>query len=153
VVQVINADTAVIYWFTYDRDGKQRWYFGLADMDGHRMVVRTLYEASGGHFGPDFDPDTVVRMEVGSLVLNFYDDQHGKVGYLLDGDSGYMELTSITQPFTSDDPASAGDWQNGLWSDPNHDGESFVVEVLPGGIVVIFWFTFDAEGHPAWMVG
>ena len=153
VIQVINADTAVIYWFTYDRDGQQRWYFGIAQLDGHRMIIRELLQSSGGQFGPAFDPSQVETSIAGSLVINFYDDGSAKADYLLHGDSGYMELSRLSTPFANDDPATAGDWRNGLWYDPAHNGEGFVVEVLADGRVVAYWFTFDDQGNPAWMIG
>lgn len=153
-ISVINPTTAVIYWFTYDRHGNQRWYFGIARLEGHRMIVDTLLENRGGRFGPDFDPDDVVTTEVGSLVINFYDDGGAKADYLLNGDSGYMELSRLSSPFESDNPAASGnDWRNGLWYDLTHDGEGYVVEVLPNGQILIYWFTYDNDGNPAWMIG
>lgn len=153
-IAVVNPTTAVIYWFTYDREGRQRWYFGLARLEGHRMMVDSLLATHGGKFGPDFDPEDVQTTEVGSLVINFYDGGHAKADYLLNADSGFMELTRLSVPFTSDDPAaSGGDWRNGLWYDPTHDGEGYVVEVLPDGRIVIYWFTYDDDGEPAWMIG
>jgi CubicO group peptidase (beta-lactamase class C family) len=151
-ITVISPDTAVIYWFTYKPDGRQAWYFGVASLDGHRMVIENLLEASGGRFGPDFDPDEVDISTVGSLVINFYEDNKAKADYLLEGDSGYMELTRITRPFANDDPQAAGDWRTGLWFDPSHNGEGYVVEVLEDGRVVIYWFTYDQSGNPAWML-
>lgn len=153
-IAVVNATTAVIYWFTYDREGRQRWYFGVALLEGHRMIVDTLLETRGGRFGPDFEPGDVETTEVGSLVINIYDGGHAKADFVLNGDSGFMELSRLSVPFVSDDPAaSGGDWRNGLWYDPTHDGEGYVVEVLPDGRIVIYWFTYDNEGEPAWMIG
>ncbi len=152
IIQANGPDSAVVYWFTYDAQGQQRWYFGVGQMEGHRLVVRDLLATRGGRFGPDFDPDDVEVRTVGALVLNFYDDDSGKADYLVDGASGAMELQRITQPYAMDDPANAGDWRNGLWYDPAHNGEGFVVEVLPGGTVVVYWFTYDDQGAPAWMV-
>jgi len=153
-ISVINPTKAVIYWFTYDREGRQRWYFGVARLEGHRMIVEALLETGGGKFGPDFDPGDVEVTEVGSLVINFYDGGHAKADFLLKGDSGFMELSRLSVPFGSDDPAAAGnDWRNGLWYDPTHDGEGYVLEVLPDGRIVIYWFTYDNDGEPAWMIG
>ena len=152
-VQVINATTAVIYWFTYDRDGKQRWYFGIGTLSGSRMIVNELLTARGGKFGPDFDPADVEFTTVGSLVINYYDDGSAKADYLLGADSGYMELSRLSKPFDNDDPETAGDWRNGLWFDISHDGEGFVLEVLPDGRILVYWFTYTNSGQPAWMIG
>ncbi|HKJ15891.1 MAG TPA: serine hydrolase domain-containing protein [Xanthomonadales bacterium] len=153
-ISVINPNTAVIYWFTYDRQGNQKWYFGIAQLEGHRMIVDTLLETRGGRFGPGFDPTEVETTEVGSLVINFYDGVRAKADYLLNGHSGYQELSRLSVPFSSDEPEASGDdWRNGLWYDLTHDGEGYVVEVLPGGQIVIYWFTYDKDGDPAWMIG
>jgi CubicO group peptidase (beta-lactamase class C family) len=152
VVAVTSPDTAVIFWFTYKPDGRQAWYFGLARLEEHRMIIDELLETSGGRFGPNFDPDEVDFATAGSLVINFYGDSKAKADYLLNGDSGYMELIPLTRPFTNDDPQTAGDWRTGIWYDPSHDGEGYVVEVLEDGRVVIYWFTYDKSGNPAWML-
>ena len=152
VVQIVDKTTSVVYWFTYDREGNQRWYFGVGEFDGHRMVVRDLLEGSGGKFGPDFNPDDVTFETVGSLAISIFDGERGKADYLLKGDSGYMELSRLSQTFDNDDPATAGDWRTGLWYDPSHNGEGFVVEVLPGNTTLVYWFTYDGEGRSAWMV-
>lgn len=153
-ISVISPDTAVIYWFTYDREGQQRWYFGIARLEGHRMIVDSLLENRGGRFGPDFDPADIETTEVGALAINFYDDNSAKADYILNGDSGFQELSRLSIPFTSDDPGAAGNnWRNGLWYDLSHDGEGYVVEVLPNGRIVIYWFTYDKDGNPAWMIG
>ena len=56
------------------------------------MVVDSLLESRGGRFGPNFDPADVVKSEVGSLVINFFDGGSAKVDYLLKGESGYMDF-------------------------------------------------------------
>lgn len=152
-VTFINAGTAVVYWFTYDRHGNQRWYFGIASVQGTRLVVEDLLTSSGGRFGPGFNPAEVEITSVGSLVLNFYEEGRAKADYLLGSNSGYMDLIRLSQPFDSANPATAGDWRNSLMFDPTHDGEGYVVEVLPNGRVVVYWFTYDKSGNQAWMIG
>ncbi len=152
-VTFINASTAVVYWFTYDRHGNQRWYFGIAAVEGTRLVVEELLTSSGGRFGPGYNPADVEVTPVGSLVLNFYAEGRAKADYLLGTDSGYMDLVRLSQPFESANPANAGDWRNALLFDPSHDGEGYVVEALPNGRVVVYWFTYDNSGNQAWMIG
>jgi len=41
----------------------------------------------------------------------------------------------------------------GNWYDPAQDGHGFQFEVLPGGIVTAFWFTFDKNGNQVWISG
>ena len=42
---------------------------------------------------------------------------------------------------------------SGAWYDPLQDGHGFQLEVLDDERVWILWFTFDADGHPAWLFG
>jgi hypothetical protein len=43
---------------------------------------------------------------------------------------------------------------SGSWYDPDHDGEGWLIEILPGGIAVIYWFSYDpVDPIQAWFVG
>ncbi len=45
---------------------------------------------------------------------------------------------------------------SGAWYDPEQDGQGWVVEVLPEGKAVIYWFTYPPESAPganAWILG
>ena len=44
---------------------------------------------------------------------------------------------------------------SGAWYDPDRSGEGFVVEVLPDGRAVVYWYTYtpDDSGRQAWMIG
>ena len=46
--------------------------------------------------GPDFDPTTVVSTIVGSASFRFSDCNTGNMDYVVDGDSGSLNLTRIT---------------------------------------------------------
>ncbi|MCK7595360.1 PQQ-dependent sugar dehydrogenase [Pseudomarimonas salicorniae] len=74
--------------------------------------------------------------EEGNLYLVSYD---GRVFLISDGEpsSGLM----IDQRFT------------GTWFDPAQAGHGVFVEVLDGGQLVAYWFTFDSQGRQAWFGG
>lgn len=45
---------------------------------------------------------------------------------------------------------------SGAWYDPAQDGQGWVVEVLPRGRAVVYWFTYPPDSAPgvnAWMIG
>jgi len=42
---------------------------------------------------------------------------------------------------------------SGFFFDPSHDGEGFVIDVLPTGGVTVYWFTYDSEGNQRWFLG
>jgi hypothetical protein len=39
---------------------------------------------------------------------------------------------------------------SGAWYDLDHDGEGFLIEMLPNGLVFMVWFTYDDEGNQDW---
>lgn len=42
---------------------------------------------------------------------------------------------------------------SGLWYDPARNGEGFLIDVLDSGDVIVFWFTYDANGNQQWLIG
>ncbi|MCK9488883.1 MAG: S8 family serine peptidase [Xanthomonadales bacterium] len=41
---------------------------------------------------------------------------------------------------------------NGAWFDPDRDGEGWIVELLDDSSALVFWFTYDQHGKPAWLI-
>ncbi len=72
IIETINEDTAVIYWFTYDSMGDQAWLTGVAQRNGNRLKADMLV-TSGASFGPEFDPADVELLSWGSLEITFAD--------------------------------------------------------------------------------
>ncbi|MEE4173778.1 MAG: CRTAC1 family protein [Xanthomonadales bacterium] len=38
------------------------------------------------------------------------------------------------------------------WYDLDRNGEGFLLEVLPGGAAVVYWFTYDGQGNQDWYI-
>ncbi len=74
IIEVIDATTAVIYWFTYDEAGNQAWNIGIGELKGNQIVVEDPVETEGTFFGPTFDPNDVVRTKWGTYVFAFNED-------------------------------------------------------------------------------
>ena len=60
---------ALVYWFSYDREGQRRWFFGVGEISAGKLVFNDMRTTSGGIFGPDFDPATVQINTWGTLEL------------------------------------------------------------------------------------
>lgn len=155
LVQVLGDDRAVVYWFTYADDGRQRWLLGIGSILGSRIEVPELFDADGGRFGDDFDPGDVRLAIRGSLEIAFRDCSEAVANYLVDGTSGHQLLSRLTglhghRCGSGEESVSTG--LSGSWYDPSHDGEGFVVEQLDADSAAVYWFTYDQDGRQAWMI-
>ena len=81
MVEVLNDAQALVYWFTYDNEGKQRWLVGVGDRVDEKIVVNDLQWAQGAVFGPNFDKDDVERISWGQATLSLYPCTGASVSY------------------------------------------------------------------------
>jgi hypothetical protein len=155
LVEVLDNDRALVYWFTYTADGRQRWLLGTGSKHDNRIDVAELYDAHGGRFGEDFDPRQVRLTRRGSLEITFRNCSEAVANYLLDGTSGHQLLSRLTQLHghrCGSGAEAVSTELSGSWYDPSHDGEGFVVEQLDSDSAAVYWFTYDRDGRQAWMV-
>ena len=157
VVQFIDDTSAVVYWFTYDEAGNQRWFTGLGSAAGNRLVVEELLITQGGVFGPSFDPDAIDRVNVGTLTITFSgtgDNESAIATYTINDVEGQQDLVRLTRPIeVAGLEAPLTPRKSGSWFDPTRSGEGFALEVLADGRAIVYWFTYDLDGNQAWMIG
>lgn len=106
VLQWLSHGEALIYWFSYDPNGKQYWMFGLGRQENGEIVVDHLLAGSGARFGDAFNPDDVVLTDWGSLTLGI-DCNTGQAHYdsLLPGfNSGNLSINRLTSLAAPDCP-------------------------------------------------
>lgn len=155
ILEVLNEQAAVVYWFTYDEDGAQRWFIGEGEVLGDRIEFAELLAGSGGRFGPDFDPGDVVLSPVGDLTMQWTDCGTARATYQVDGRAGDQSLVRLTDVAGLE--CGAGEQiafpHTGSWYDRTHSGEGLVLEALPDNRALLFWFSYDGEGQPAWFYG
>jgi hypothetical protein len=164
LLEILPQNRAVVYWFTYDDEGGQDWYLAEGEIRGNRIIFTDLKRASGGVFGPGFDPEKVSFEPVGSATFTWSSCTSGTMKWVIDRDGGgyrqgRMSLNRLTDLMGLDCGAAAP--QNtipegrfsGSWYDPEHDGEGYVVEVLADGRAVVYWFSYDTEGNRRWFFG
>ncbi|NOR18673.1 MAG: hypothetical protein GQ538_01120 [Xanthomonadales bacterium] len=156
VIQILEDNVAVMYWFTYDTEGAQNWYVASGEISGNRIVFPELYQVTGGEFGPGFDPEKVDREIVGSASFIWSGCDKGEISYRVGSQHEHLQLSRLTSLMGIDcgkSPLPAASEEallSGSWYDPSHSGEGYIVEVLEDGRVVVFWFSFDPEGKPRW---
>lgn len=158
-LEILSPELALVFWFTYDEDGEQRWLHAVGEIVEARIEIPELLVTSGGRFGPDFDPDEVVREAVGSASLEFSDCENGLFEFDAFGQTGVIPVRRLTvtgglacggQPAP---PSASPGELTGTWYDPTHSGEGFVVQWMARGEAIVTWFSYDTDGNQFWMQG
>jgi hypothetical protein len=156
LIELLENDRAVMYWFTYDSEGNQDWYVASGKVRGNYIEFPKLKQASGGEFGPGFDPDNITREVVGSASFIWSGCDTGTMSYRIGTQHGRMQLNRITQLLGVEcgiprmQPLPEHALLSGSWYDPSHDGEGYLVEALPDDRAVVYWFSYDPEGNRRW---
>ena len=154
IIEVLEDGRAVIYWFTYQENGSQRWMVGIGEIEDNIIRTDALMDTRGGRFGVDFDPDEVILRNVGSLAISFLDCSTALVNYSVDGNGASQNTSRLTHVSghgcENETPAPAIDI-SGSWFDPSHMGEGFIIEQLSDDDALVLWFTYDDEGNQSWM--
>jgi hypothetical protein len=163
-VQILDEDRTVIYWYTYDLDGKPFWLaalgfnseFSLVTPSGHYpwgiRVEATAYYHEGMIFS-EFDPVTKSKQEWGTIVLDF---QYISCNYasmewypVMEGFSqGSTYLTRLTTLNELD--CVFGDWWFGDYDEDWEVQFGFDAEhKYPVETVVTFYPDFPHDPHLA----
>ena len=164
MLEILENDRAVMYWFTYDDKGEQDWYIAEGEIRGNRILFPEMVQVSGGKFGPDFDPGNVKRTVVGSASFIWSGCDTGAMEWLIDQDGsellqGRMNLQRLSRVMGIDcanqslPPEIEEGLLSGSWYDPTHSGEGYVLEVLIDQSVLVYWFSFDQQGNRRWFFG
>jgi len=164
MLEILEHNRAVMYWFTYDDRGEQDWYIAEGEIRGNRILFPEMIQVSGGIFGPDFDPGKVTRSIVGSASFIWSGCDTGAMDWLIDQDGddrrhGRMNLQRLSRVMGIDcanqslPPEIEEGLLSGSWYDPTHSGEGYVLEVLIDQRVLVYWFSFDQQGNRRWFFG
>ncbi len=155
VLQVLQDDTALAYWFTYDESGAQRWFFAVGTVIEDSIVFNEVLLARGAAFGDQFNSEDVEVSSSGSLTINWFDCFSANATYTIDGIQGSQALTRITTLAGLDctNPSATSSAVTGSWFDQTHNGEGLVIEKLIDDRVLVYWFSYDVNGDQAWFFG
>ena len=81
LIEVIGEKQALVYWFTYDDQGRQAWNLGIGAMTANSILVFGPVQGVGTNFGPTFNPSDVVREAWGAYIFTFDDCNNGAITY------------------------------------------------------------------------
>ncbi len=162
VLEVLSDELALVYWFTFDESGNQRWLLDVGNIDGNQIIFPELMVTAGGRFGSDFDLEQVERTIVGEAVLSFSDCNSAEWRYSAYGEAETISVTRLTQTMAAGcqpingvpgQPAMEYAGQSGSWFDPARSGEGFTLQWMSRNEAVVVWFTYDTEGNQHWVIG
>ena len=160
-ITMIDERRAFVTWFTYAETGNvQAWLVGNGEWVDGELAVPELVSTRGPSFGPGFDPDAVVRESWGSA--RFYLTECGRGGMAYSSRGGDVRGVLGVERLTSSpgvDCGSIGETNvptapfTGVWFDPSHSGEGWIVHGLADNRVALTWFTYDDNGEQFWLLG
>lgn len=162
------------YWFTYapqeeeDQAPEQMWLLGVTDPADSYGEFKPMWITSGGRFGQGLADGSsrpsrtwVRQNRIDQDTLHFFYDYRG-VGFCITGAcfwdvfTGRFDQTRLSQlAGTTCDNQSRFQEYSGAWYNPVRSGEGFILEVLPDGRGLVYWFTYtpDGSGGQVWMIG
>ncbi|HJU39676.1 MAG TPA: plastocyanin/azurin family copper-binding protein [Tahibacter sp.] len=114
----------------------------VADSGGFRCANGCDGAGGNGNLSSAQWSATVAFNNAGTF--GYFCDAHGAPG---SGMAGRVIVEEGAPAFTIT-PAITGNW-----FDPAQNGHGFQFEMITETIVTAFWFTFDNNGNPAWLVG
>lgn len=162
ILEVLPGDRALLYWFTYPPPGdpsENAWLVAVGEVQNDRILFENVLRPEGTQFGEDFDSNEIVANQWGRLELRFSTCNAGELLY--SGSGGFsanrlalVRLSSIDGLSCSPDaPAFAISPYTGSWFDSSHNGEGWILQALPDGRVLLYWFTYDKDGDQMWLTG
>lgn len=171
ILQFLPDGRAIAIWFTYPaagEPGEQAWLIGQDSVtDGPAIRFQSVIRPSGGRFGSGFDPAAIRNDPWGTMELQFADCNTATLSW--SGPAAFGSGTRTLVRLSSIDESSCEGARrltasgarapeglrskSGAWFVPSRSGEGWIVEELPDGRGIAYWFTFDPEGRQAWTVG
>lgn len=76
LVQALNAQLAVLYWFTFDPQGNQAWFGGVGEIVDGSIFLRDATRPVGGRFGPGYSSSQVTASPWGAIGMTLKDCTH-----------------------------------------------------------------------------
>lgn len=166
-LEIIDENTALVYWFTYDESGDQRWLIGSGNIrrtdEGEWIEFPELYATSGASFGSGFDPDDVERELVGQARMWFSNCLEGKFSYDAFGQQETLTVGRLTRTMGADchspihgrplEPVTEDAGLSGSWYQSDESGHGFSLQWLSRDQALIMWYTYDHDGNQQWLIG
>ena len=163
LVEMLDAETAVVYTFSHRPDGSgAMWLIGVGSVQGKSILIDQLLRPTGTGFGNNFDASEVENSHAGSQSMVFSDCKSEPSGInveftgnpeidlaALTTDAGRLSHILGCGSVTPHPHAGL----SGSYYLPSRAGEGIVVQWLPGGQVLVYFFTYDLNNRQQWVIG
>lgn len=165
LLEILDEERAAISWFTYppaSTDGEeQAWIVGVGEIDGRHIVFDDMLATRLSDANGPIAADNITQRPWGRLEMEFGHCGFGQARYdtSLFEDSGsldFVRLITIDGLPCGSAPRSPRDDAPGIsgqWNDPDSSGQGWFLQEVGDGRVFTAWFTYDAHGNQAWVVG
>ncbi|HET7845121.1 MAG TPA: hypothetical protein VFL14_13285, partial [Xanthomonadales bacterium] len=118
ILEELADGRGVVYWFTYDPQGRQAWVFGIAQRNGETYDVTETLQPRGTRWGDAFDADDIELRPWGRMTLGFDSCNALQVAYAstVDGyGSGTRNASRLTNLASAPciavrEPRTTGNW-------------------------------------------
>jgi photosystem II stability/assembly factor-like uncharacterized protein len=139
-------------WYTYDAEGKPRWFFipggtWIAPNVFRGTLFSARYTAPRDFFTAAFDPDMVVKTPVGEATLDFSDERTGTADFAM---SDGARITQPIQRFAFGPVEKLQLPMSDLWWNPLESGWGITLH-QQYSTVFATWFLYDEQGKATWL--
>ena len=164
LIEILDNGDATLGWFTYpsgDGSGEQAWIVGYGAIAGNRIVYDDVLITANGRFAEASgaaSPDIDIW---GRIEVEFFGCDQGRIHFQGPEEfgSGSHFVTRLIRTHgrpcgsvpTPPGPGAPG--ITGQWYDPDVASQGWFFEEIEPGKVFAAWFTYDAQGRQAWIVG
>ena len=81
LLEELDDEQALVFWFTFDPDGEQAWLIGQGPLRDGAFEVTDALIGGGARFGAAFDAGDVVLRSWGTLRIEFSDCDQAQLSY------------------------------------------------------------------------
>lgn len=93
-----------------------------------------------------FEVTPPADMKYAEIALGVNSDNTGSTDYAV------ARFDDVRFELATEDEFAIVPAHSGSWFDPSQSGHGITFEVLAGGRGQIYWYTYDLQGHPMWLI-
>lgn len=165
LIEALTGNQVTVTAFTFPAAGSgadQAWFTGLGRVIDNNLVVDQMVGRRGGSFGPSFDPDALLNVDLGRFdaALTSCGAGEQRVQAQAPFESSRRPLQRLTHigaavcpnQLPAQTPSPFVGW-SGAWFEADKPGRGLFLQVQDDGRAFLVWFSFRPDGEAAWIIG